>query len=209
MDIIESLNWRYATKSFDPNKYVSEEDVNLLKEAFSLTATSYGLQPVKMMLISNKDVQQQLIKYSFDQQQVGQASHVLVLCIEKKITETFIRDYFENIKTKRGTSDEVLDSFRSFLIDDFSKKTENEIKLWATKQAYITLGNLLTVCALKKIDACPMEGFIPKEYDRILNLTEKGLESVLVLPIGFRASDDMFADFKKVRKAIEESILEF
>ena len=103
----------------------------------------------------------------------------------------------------------MLDSFRSFLINDFSNKTVEEVKLWATKQAYIVLGNLLTVCAMKKIDACPMEGFLPVEYDKVLGLSKLGLESVLVLPIGYRAQDDMFADFKKVRRSIEESVIEF
>ena len=209
MNIIESLKWRYATKKFDALKIVSDEKLTILKEAFTLTATSYGLQPVKMMVISNKEVQKKLVEYSYNQQQVVQASHVLVICREKIIDEAFIRDCFENEKNIRGTSDDILDDFRSYLINDFSSKSEEDIKLWATKQAYIVLGNLLTVCAVEKIDACPMEGFLPEMYDELLNLDSKGLSSVLVLPIGYRAEDDIFSGFKKVRKSTEKNIIEY
>lgn len=209
MNIIESLKWRYATKKFDTTKLVSDEKLAILKEAFTLTATSYGLQPVKMMVISNKTIQEQLVEFSFNQQQVAQASHVLVICKENIINEAFIRECFENEKDIRGTADDVLDGFRSFLIEDFSNKSDEAIKLWATKQAYIVLGNLLTVCAVEKIDACPMEGFLPKKYDELLNLNSMGLSSVLVLPIGYRAADDMFSSFKKVRKSIERNIIDY
>ena len=209
MNIIESLNWRYATKKFDATKLVSDEKLAILKEAFTLTATSYGLQPLKLLVISNKEIQTELVAHSYNQQQVAQASHVLVICTENTIDEKFIRLCFENEKNIRGTDDNVLDGFRSFLIDDFSKKTDAEIKLWATKQAYIALGNLLTVCAVEQIDACPMEGFVPDKYDAVLNLKTKGLSSVLVLPIGYRAEDDMFSTFKKVRKSITTNVIEY
>ena len=86
--------------------------------------------------------------------------------------------------------------------------TQNQIHNWATNQAYLAMGNLLTVCALEEIDACPMEGFMPEKYDKILQLNQQGLKSVLVMPIGYRAKDDMFAGFKKVRKTVAESVLE-
>ncbi|MGB1268638.1 MAG: NAD(P)H-dependent oxidoreductase [Flavobacteriaceae bacterium] len=209
MNIIESLKWRYATKKFDITKVVSDDKLAILKEAFTLTATSYGLQPIKMMVISNKEVQNRLVEYSYNQQQIAQASHVLVICREKIIDEAFIRDCFENEKAIRGTSDDILNDFRSYLINDFSSKSEEDIKLWATKQAYIVLGNLLTVCAVEKIDACPMEGFLPEMYDELLNLDSKGLSSVLVLPIGYRAEDDMFSELKKVRKPAENNIIQY
>jgi len=80
--------------------------------------------------------------------------------------------------------------------------------LWSKNQAYLALGNLLTVCANEKIDSCPMEGFIPKKYDEILGLKEKNLTSVLVVPIGYRAEDDMKTHQMKVRKKIEEIVIE-
>lgn len=209
MNIIESLKWRYATKKFDATKKISDTKLALLKEAFTLTATSYGLQPVKLMVLSNKAMQKALVPHSYNQEQVAQASHVLIICIENKINEAYIRSYFEDVKNVRGTADEILDPFRTYLIDHFSAKTTEEVKEWAVKQAYIILGNLLTVCAVEQIDACPMEGFIPEKYDELLGLQEKDLSSVLVMPIGYRAEDDMFATFKKVRKSIESNVLDY
>ncbi len=208
MNIIEKLQWRYATKKFDVNTSISQEKLNIIKEAFNLTATSYGLQPVKLVIIKNKALQEQLVAPSMNQSQVAQASHVLVFCTETKIDTAYIENYFDRIKAIRNTPDEVLNPFKNFLIDDFKGKSETDIKIWAVKQAYLAMGNLLTVCAIEDIDACPMEGFSPKAYDEILDLGSKGLQSVLVLPIGYRAADDMFADFKKVRKDINEVVFE-
>lgn len=207
MDIIDSLKWRYATKKFDATKYVSDEKLAIIKEAFTLTASSYGLQPVKMLVIKDKELQKELVSHSYNQEQVAQASHVLVFCIENIVDEAYIRAHFENEKSIRGTEDAVLDSFRSYLIESFSGKKSTEIKEWATKQAYIALGNLLTVCATEQVDSCPMEGFLPEKYDELLNLNSRGLSSVLVLPIGYRSDDDMFSGFKKVRRPIDANII--
>ena len=207
MDIIDSLKWRYATKKFDNTKYVSDEKLAIIKEAFSLTASSYGLQPVKMLVIKDKELQKELVSHSYNQEQVAQASHVLVFCVENIVDEAYIRAHFENEKNIRGTEDAVLDSFRSYLIESFSSKKAVDIKEWASKQAYIALGNLLTVCATQQIDSCPMEGFLPKKYDELLHLKKKGLSSVLVLPIGYRSDDDMFSGFKKVRRPIEANVI--
>ncbi len=205
--IIADLQWRYAVKKFDGDQLLPPSKIETLKQAFNLTATSYGLQPIKLLVIQNKALQESLMPFSMNQRQVAQASHVLVLCIEKKIDSTSITEYFERIRTIRGTSTDILDPFKASLIDSFSKKQQDEIQGWAINQAYLAMGNLLTVCAIERIDACPMEGFLPSEYDRILGLQEKGLASVLVLPVGYRAATDMFADFKKVRKDVDESVL--
>lgn len=208
MNIIEKLQWRYATKKFDANAYISQEKLNIIKEAFNLTATSYGLQPVKLVIIKDKDLQKRLVKHSMNQQQVAQASHVLVFCIETTIDKDYIEAYFNRIKGIRNTPDEILKPFKEFLIEDFKDKPKQSIEEWAIKQVYLAMGNLLTVCAVESVDACPMEGFSPKNYDEVLELTEKGMQSVLIMPIGFRAKDDIFSDFKKVRKNISESVFE-
>ena len=207
MDIIESLRWRYATKKFDAEKILPKEKIDILTEAFNLTATSYGLQPLKLIVIQDKELQKKLVAHSWNQNQVVQASHVLVFCIETQIGEAYIRDYFNNVKEIRNTSEEILKPFREQLVESFKEKPTDEIAVWAAKQAYLAMGNLLTVCALEKIDACPMEGFIPQKYDEILQLDEKGLTSVLVLPVGYRAEDDMFSDFKKVRRSTKDTII--
>ena len=205
---IDSLHWRYAVKKFDSTKVLSETKIDLLKEAFNLTATSYGLQPLKLMVVHNKELQENLVAHSYYQQQVAQASHVLILCIETDISEAYIRNYFNLIKDIRNTSDEILNPFRDTLITTFSKMTAEEKKAWATKQAYLALGNLLTVCALENIDSCPMEGFVPSKYDELLGLKDTNLTSVLVLPVGYRAADDLFATLPKVRKPLKDMILE-
>ncbi|MGI9546707.1 MAG: NAD(P)H-dependent oxidoreductase [Flavobacteriaceae bacterium] len=207
-DIIADLEWRYAVKRFDQNKILSSEKIELIKKAFNLTATSYGLQPIKMVVLSNKEIQQKLVPHSLDQLQVGQASHLLVLCVENKVDGTYINSYFDRVKQIRGTADEILDPFKQYLMDDFSKKDPEEILAWAKNQAYLAMGNLLTICAVEHIDACPMEGFIPEEYNRILDLNKRGLSSVLVLPVGYRAEDDMFSGLKKVRRRLSDSVID-
>ncbi|WP_109852394.1 NAD(P)H-dependent oxidoreductase [Aquimarina sp. AU58] len=207
MDIIESLHWRYATKKFDTKQIVSQEKIDTLTEAFNLTATSYGLQPLKLVVIKNKDLQKELTSHSWNQQQVADASHVLVFCIEKTIGEQYISKYFDTVKEIRDTPEEILKPFKEQLVDSFTYKSPEEISNWAAKQAYLALGNILTVCAIEKIDSCPMEGFIPEKYDELLNLNNLGLTSVLVLPIGYRAEDDMFSELKKVRRPITDTII--
>ena len=208
MNIIEKLQWRYATKKFDSNLYINNEKLDILKEAFNLTATSYGLQPIKLVIVKNKELQSCLVEHSMNQEQVEQASHVLVFCIEANIDKDYIETYFKRVKTIRNTPEEILNPFKNFLLDDFKGMSQKTIENWAINQAYLAMGNLLTVCAVEDIDACPMEGFNPKKYNELLQLEKKGLNSVLVMPIGYRAKDDMFADLKKVRKDVNESVYE-
>ncbi|WP_340201945.1 NAD(P)H-dependent oxidoreductase [Ascidiimonas sp. W6] len=208
MNIIEKLQWRYATKKFDNQKKLSRESIETLKKAFDLTATSYGLQPIKLVIVSDDKVKEELLPHSWNQKQVVQASHILIFCIETAVDERYIKGYFDLVKDERSTPDEVLSPFRSSLIKSFEKMTEEEKYIWASKQAYLAMGNLLTVCSLMEVDACPMEGFLPAKYDEILSLKDKGLSSVLVMPVGYRAEDDMFSNFKKVRRGVSESVIE-
>ncbi len=209
MDTIKQLKWRYATKKFDNTKTLPTEQLTILKEAFNLTATSFGLQTIKLLVIQDKSLRNLLVEHSYHQKQVVEASHLLVICIQKTITETDVNDYYANVKSIRNTADATLDPYRKELIKMMNGKNEDEQQQWSKNQAYIALGNLMTVCALEGIDSCPMEGFSPKDYDRVLNLKEKGLKSALLLPVGYRADDDMFADFKKVRKSISDSVIEW
>ncbi|TYB76457.1 NAD(P)H-dependent oxidoreductase [Bizionia myxarmorum] len=208
MRIIEHLQWRYATKTFDTTKKVSPEKLDIVKHAFNLTATSYGLQPIKLVIVANQELKEQLVSVAFNQKQLEQASHVLVLCIQTGIDKAFVSEYFHRVHSIRETPKDILQPFQDFLISDFEKKPQEGREAWAINQAYLALGNLLTVCALEGIDSCPMEGFKPAACDDLLNLEEQGLKSVLLLPIGYRAEDDMFSEFKKVRKPIAESIIE-
>lgn len=206
--IIEKLQWRYACKKFDATRKLPSEKLQVLKDAFNLTATSYGLQPLKMIVIDNTALKEQLVPITMNQKQVNDASHVLVLCVEAEMPSEFIINYFNTIEAVRKTPRSVLAPFEAFVVKDFSEKSKDEIHTWMAKQAYLALGNLLTVCALEEIDACPMEGFEPAAYDKFLGLQEKGLRSVLVLPVGYRAEDDAFASMKKVRRGTAEVIIE-
>lgn len=204
---LKALEWRYAVKKFDPDRRLEETSLEHLKTAFNLTATSYGLQPIRMLVVRHRELQEQLVKHSYGQRQVADASHILVLCIEKKIDSDYIESYFNRVQEVRGTPGDVLHPFKKSLIDSFKKMTSEEIRIWSAQQAYLAMGNLLTICAYERLDSCPMEGFDPNGYDAVLGLADMGLEAVLVLPVGYRAEDDMFSGLKKVRKPMEDSII--
>ena len=206
--IIEKLQWRYAVKNFNADKKLSEEKIKILKETFNLTATSYGLQPLKMLVVSNPEVIKDMVPMSMNQAQVGNASHILVLCTETKIDKKYIETYFNLVEEVRSTPRKILDPFQEFLIQSFSEKSTDEINMWMQKQAYLALGNLLTVCAVEDIDACPIEGFEPLKYDEYFKLKEKGLASVLVLAVGYRSKDDIFSSFKKVRRGVADVVID-
>jgi len=208
MNIIEKLEWRYATKKFDKTKEIASKKIDILKKAFNLTATSYGLQPIKLLIVQNKKVQQQLVEHSFNQQQVIEASHLLIICVPKKFTSKAVDNYFKLVKEIRNTPDEVTQPFKDYMKADIEKQNEDFLFQWNKNQAYIALGNLLTVCAVEGIDSCPMEGFVPEKYDQVLNLNDKNLTAVLALPIGYRAEDDFMKTQRKVRKPIDEVVLE-
>src|SRR5210317_2365109 len=126
MDIINSLEWRYATKKFDSSKKLTEAQINTLKRAFTLTATSFGLQPLKMLVISNKELQEEIVPLAFGQRQVADASHLLVICIEDNTTTADINNYFNRVIETRGTDEEIISNFRQQLIDMFNKKSIDE-----------------------------------------------------------------------------------
>ena len=208
MNIVNSLEWRYATKKFDSSKKLSNQQIETLKKAFNLTATSFGLQPIKMIVINNKELQEKFVPLSYFQRQVADASHLLVLCIENDTTSADINSYFDLEKKVRGVDETVISDFRKQLVEMYENKTVEERNLSAIYQTYIALGNLMTVCALEKIDACPLEGFVPSKVDDLLNLKELNLSSVLLLPIGYRAKNDIMSTMKKVRKPLSETVIE-
>lgn len=208
-ETLKNLQWRYATKKFDSSKELSEEKISILKETFKLTATSFGLQPLKLLVISNPELKKQLVPATYHQAQVQDASHVLVLCLEKKIGPSFIKDHFSRVEAIRNTARDILTPFEDELLNYFEGKSATEIEAWMINQLYLTLGALLTVCATEKIDSCPIEGFEPEKYNEILKLDDLGLKSVVVLAVGYRDNEDFFGKLKKVRRGIEELIIEF
>lgn len=208
MDTIKQLEWRYATKKFDKTKKLSASKLNILKQAFNLTATSFGLQTISLVVVTNSNLRVLLVEHAYKQSQVLDASHLLVICIKETIDGKDVNDYFDNIRNTRNTSETILSPYRQNLIKTMERMSTSEQQQWSMNQAYIALGNLMTVCAIEGIDSCPMEGFIPSKYDEILNLKERGLKSALLLPVGYRAEDDMFSGFLKVRKNIDDTVFE-
>lgn len=208
MDTLKALQWRYAVKKFNPDKILPKEKIEILKKAFHLTPTSSGLQPLKLVIIQDKKLQKTLEEHSFGQKQISTASHVLVFCIETDVNADFIHQKFDREKEIRNTSEKILKPFRDNLIERFEKKEVAEKDRWAINQVYLAMGSLLSICAIEGIDSCPMEGFDKKKYDEVLDLKNKGLKSVLVMPVGYRGEDDFFAKLKKVRRPLQEIIVD-
>jgi nitroreductase/dihydropteridine reductase len=209
MGIIDDLKWRYATKKFDSEKQLSANKLDVLKEAFNLTAVSYGLQTLKLVVIKDKGIRERLVEIAYGQRQVVDASHLMIICIQSEIDTHDVESHFETVKAIRNTPDVILEPFKAQLKSTIAEMPKAKKLDWAAKQAYIALGNLMTVCAIEGIDSCPMEGFVPEQLDKTLNLDKQGLKSVLMLPVGYRADDDMFSKLKKVRKSISETVIEF
>ncbi len=208
MAIIDALSWRYATKQFDNTRVLSDAKIQLLKEAFNLTATSYGLQTLKLVILKDKTRREGLLQYAYEQRQVADASHLFIICVQNDIDHTDVDVHFENVKTIRDTPESIVSPFRTQLKSTLGNMNADEKHNWAVNQAYIALGNLMTVCAVERIDSCPMEGFDRAAFDEILGLKAHGLRSVLLLPVGYRAEDDKFATFKKVRKPVDDVVIE-
>lgn len=200
--IIQDLNWRYATKKFDPEKKISQQDLEVLMESLRLVPTSYGLQPLKFLLVEDKSIREKLVSASFNQKQVAEASHLIVICSFRELKEDDVDLYMETIAETREQNLESLANFKTNLLKFARNKEETALQEWMDRQAYIALGQLLHTCAALKIDATPMEGFKPEEYDDILGLKERNLKSVLVCPVGYRHPDDPNLNRKKVRKSI-------
>ncbi|MDO7172570.1 NAD(P)H-dependent oxidoreductase [Mariniflexile sp. AS56] len=208
MSIIKQLKWRYATKKFDTKKKLSSEKIDILKQAFNLTATSFGLQTIKLVIVESETLRQPLVAHAYNQKQVVNASHLLVICMQEDILDVDVVAFYDNIKNTRKTPDNILKPYKDDLVNMMGNMTTLERQQWSKNQAYIALGNLMTVCAVEGIDSCPMEGFSPQAIDKVLELDKMGLKSVLLLPVGYRDETDMFASFTKVRKSITEAVIE-
>ncbi|MCK5825308.1 MAG: nitroreductase family protein [Ichthyobacteriaceae bacterium] len=208
MDFIESMEWRYAVKVFNADKKLTEEQISYLISAANLTATSYGLQPNKIVRVKNTETRAKLVEHSYGQKQVSEASDLLVICSEKKYTENKVDDYADRIVETRSVSKDSLSGMVNMIKGFVGRMDVSETKNWTVNQAYIVLGNLLAACAVEGIDSCPIAGFIPSKYDEILDLEKEGLTSVLVLPIGYRDESDKYSEFGKIRMKNEEFIIE-
>ena len=203
-----ALNWRYATKHFDPAARLSEAEFGELLEVLRLSASSFGLQPWKFLVVRDPSLREKLRPASWGQAQVTDASHLLVLCAMKQITLEYIDHYIGSIVAARGGVAESLKGYRTMMVKSVAGKSAAETVEWAGLQVYLALGSLLTAAALRGIDACPMEGFERDKYDEILGLAPLGLTTTVVCPVGRRAASDKYAAFAKVRFPRSEVVIE-
>jgi nitroreductase len=203
MDILKALNWRYATKRMTGKK-VPHETIETILESIRLSASSIGLQPYSIYVIQNEALRKQILPIAKDQPQIVECSHLLVFTAWNNLTENRIDSWLNDVKEARGTIAERTLNFASYLKGKAKNDTESDNFTWISKQVYIALGTALIAAAAEGIDATPMEGFDPKSLDILLNLEEKGLKSVLLLPLGYRDEvNDFLLNQKKVRRASE------
>jgi nitroreductase/dihydropteridine reductase len=207
MPLLDSLRWRYATKKFDAQRVVPENDVEKILEAGNLAPTSYGLQPYRFIVINNQSLQEQLVPLSFNQNQVADASHVIVIAVRTDLDDDYIQAYLTRMESTRELPTGSLDGFGRVMRGTVASLSEDAMYDWNARQAYIALGTMMAEAAELGVDSCPMEGFQPDHYDELLGLPEKNLRSVLVLPIGYRADDDQAQHQPKVRWPLSDLVI--
>jgi nitroreductase/dihydropteridine reductase len=208
MSLIEALNWRYATKKMN-GQPVPQEKVDQILEAARLAPSSSGLQPFKVIVITDPALKQELLPHSFNQSQIVDASHVLVFAAWDNYTEERIDEVFNRTNTERGVPSEATAAYVATLKSMYLTRDADVNFQHAARQAYISFGTAIAEAALLKVDATPMEGFDNAKYDEILKLKELGLKSVTVLPLGYRdEANDWLAGLKKVRQSKENFIIQ-
>ncbi len=203
--VLQQLQWRYATKKFDPTKKIPESVWKTLEQSLVLSPSSFGLQPWKFFVVRNLEIRQQLLEHSLGQTAVVEASHLVVLAIKKDLSASDVDDYIKRMAEVQQVSVENLEGFGNVVKGFLQKPTLNEDQ-WAAKQTYIALGFFMTCAAMLGIDTLPMEGFIPAKYDEVLDLAAKGYSSVVLCPAGYRADDDKYASKPKVRYPTESVV---
>ena len=198
--LLEALNWRYATKIFDPAKKIPAEVWHALEQTLVLTPSSYGLQPYKFLVVQDAAKRAALLPHSWGQKQVVDCSHYVVFLARTEMKEADVDKLIQTTSQVRGIPAESIMFYKEMMMKDVVNgprgKTAHE---WATRQTYIALGIFMTSCAALGVDACPMEGLAPAEYDKILNLEGSGYKTVVACAAGYRASGDKYASLAKVR----------
>ncbi|QBZ98234.1 NAD(P)H-dependent oxidoreductase [Flavobacterium sangjuense] len=203
-NFIKNANWRYATKKFDTTKKVSAEDLETLKEAIRLSASSYGLQPYKVLIIDNPELRAQLQPAAWGQSQIVEASQLLVFANITDFGDDEIDNYLNNISETRGLPTEAIQGYGDFMKSKITTLPVEKRNIWTAKQTYLGMGNLLNAAAELNIDVTPMEGFEPEKVNEILGLDKLGLNSSLIATVGYRHEEDTTQHYVKVRKSNEE-----
>ncbi len=205
MNILETLNWRYATKRMTSKK-VSTEDLDTILEAIRLSPSAYGLQPYKIIVTENKELINTIFEKACPQSVVQQCSHLIIFKTLKKMTSEYVESYLENMKKVRNVSDEYIETYRTKITSALVNDSVNNFN-WATHQTYLTLGVALFTAAQLRIDATPIEGFSPNALNKILNLDTDKESTTLMMTLGYRdEKEDHLAKLPKVRQSKEELI---
>lgn len=203
--LIDRLNWRYATKKMNPDKAVPEETLERILEAVRLAPTSSGLQPFELIVVTSKDVREKIKPIAWNQEQVTDASHLIVFAAWDNYTPERINHMFDLVNDERGFKNEGWEAYRQMLLTTYPQRDQQVNFEHAARQAYIGFGMAVAQAAFEGVDSTPMEGFDPAKLDEILGLREKGLRSVTILPLGYRQPDgDWLVNLKKVRRPLEE-----
>jgi nitroreductase len=206
-DLLKDLQWRYAAKKMDATKPVSQEKVDYILESIRLSASSSGLQPYEVFVVTNPEVRKQIVPHAWNQAQITDGSHLLVFAAWDNYTPERINNMFDLVNEKRGGTNEGWENYRQMLLNTYPQRDAQTNFEHAARQAYIGLGTALVAAAEQKVDSTPMEGFVPDEVDAILGLKEKGLKSVILLPLGYReAEGDWLVNLEKVRRSTEDFI---
>ncbi|HUB24145.1 MAG TPA: NAD(P)H-dependent oxidoreductase [Tepidisphaeraceae bacterium] len=206
-EVLKHLNWRYATKRFDPSRRLSSHDLETLKKAVTLAPSSFGLQPWKFFVVTDPDVRKELRAAAWDQPQIVEASHLVVLATRQGLGPADIQRHIDHIARTRGVPAESLSHINQMMLGFVSGQPREKVDAWAARQVYIALGVLLSTAAMLGIDACPMEGFEPEKFNEILGLGKHGYSATVLCALGYRAADDQYANMKKVRFPTEEVVV--
>lgn len=201
--LLAQLNWRYATKQFDPARRIGPDEWRTLEQALVLAPSSFGLQPWKFLIVENADLRAQLVPHSWGQRQVVDASHLVVFAVKDEVTEADVDRLIESTAALRGVPAASLEGYRKVVLGFI---TDRPTRDWSIRQVYIALGQFMTSAALLGIDTCPMEGLDPARYDEVLGLEGSGYSTVVACPAGYRAETDKYATLPKVRFPADEVI---
>jgi len=205
--LLDALEWRYATKVFDATKKIPADIWAALEKALVLTPTSYGLQPYRFLVVQDPAKRAALLPHSWGQKQVVDCSHFVVFTARTEMTETDVTKLIARVSSVRGIPAESLNFYRDLMLGDVVNGARGKVAHeWAARQSYIALGNLMTAAAMLGVDACPMEGLAPAEYDKILGLNGTGYATAVACALGYRGAADKYASLPKVRYATEDLV---
>ena len=206
MELLKKLSWRYATKAMN-GQTVAQEKIDAIIEAISLAPTSSGLQPFEVLVITNQEIKEKIKPVAWNQTVITDCSHLLVFAAWDTYTADRINKMFDLTNTIRGFKNEGWENYRQVLLDSYPQRNPEENFNHAAKQAYIAFSLAIAAAAFEGVDSTPLEGFDPSAVDQILNLREKGLRSCVMLPLGYRDSEnDWLENLTKVRKSKEDLI---